>query len=334
MTIQLSNFATSTIADVGGIAAGDLALNVSAGDGALFPSISGSDYFYCVLVDTSGNREIIKVTARSTDAFTIERAQEGTSARAFAQDDKVELRLTAATLLAAARDLNGNSLILDADGDSVLVASTDDQIDIKPAGTTQVSIKTTGVDITDDLDVDGTANLDETDIDGNVDISGTVDIGASTTRRLAPTGTFVNNANGNPNISDTTIELIALGTGTWVEIGPTGAANVWGALNSVPADADWIEVRALFVGVTSSGASGTNGIYFYARKDGGSDSLGNDNRFAYCLTLADSGTGGARLHQTVTGKIPISSRKFEVLSAGDFTSNTITLVLVGWGFNP
>ena len=44
-----------TFANVGGIGSGDLSLDVSAGDGALFPSITGSQYFYCVLVDSSGN---------------------------------------------------------------------------------------------------------------------------------------------------------------------------------------------------------------------------------------------------------------------------------------
>jgi hypothetical protein len=97
------NFATSTIANVGGISDTDLSLDVQSGDGSLFDpdgDIDGSTaYIYVVLVDSSGNREIVKVTNIATDTLTIVRAQQGTSARAFSQDDKVELRATASSFL-------------------------------------------------------------------------------------------------------------------------------------------------------------------------------------------------------------------------------------------
>jgi len=80
------------------IASGDLALTVTGGDGALFPAPTGSDYFYATLIDTSNNLEIIKCTARTTDTLTIVRAQEGTTARAFAIGDRIELRITKAGL--------------------------------------------------------------------------------------------------------------------------------------------------------------------------------------------------------------------------------------------
>ena len=108
MDIQFTNFATSTIADAAGIAAGTLTVNVAAGTGALFPALTGSKYFYCVLIDSSGNREIVKVTARATDTFTIVRAQEGTTARAFALDDKIELRVTKGSLEAMALEIGAS----------------------------------------------------------------------------------------------------------------------------------------------------------------------------------------------------------------------------------
>lgn len=101
--ILFTNFATSTIANVGGIASGDTSVDVQAGDGALFPNPSGGDYFYLTLIDSSGNREIVKCTARSTDTLTIDRGEDGTSARAFSADDKIELRLNAAALEAFAQ---------------------------------------------------------------------------------------------------------------------------------------------------------------------------------------------------------------------------------------
>ena len=72
--------------------------SVTAGTGSLFPSISGSDYFYVTLMDSAGNLEIVKVTARSTDTFTVVRGQDGTTARAFSVNDIVELRITKAML--------------------------------------------------------------------------------------------------------------------------------------------------------------------------------------------------------------------------------------------
>jgi len=98
--IKWTNNASSTISDVGGIAAGDTSMTVDTGEGDLFPAVTAPHYFMVTLVDASGNREIVKVTARASgsDTFTIDRAEEGTIARAFAQGSAVELRVTAGSL--------------------------------------------------------------------------------------------------------------------------------------------------------------------------------------------------------------------------------------------
>ena len=80
---------------------GSLSFSVTASEGALFPSPSGSDYCYITLSDAAGNTEIVKVTSRSTDTFTIDasgRAQDGTSAQAWSIGDYVELCIPAAVL--------------------------------------------------------------------------------------------------------------------------------------------------------------------------------------------------------------------------------------------
>tara|TARA_R110000868_G_scaffold70933_6_gene208224 strand:+ start:1484 stop:2518 length:1035 start_codon:yes stop_codon:yes gene_type:complete len=94
--IQFTNFAVTTLAS--GINGSVTSLTVATGTGALFPTLAGAQYFYCVLADaaTGVTREVIKVTARSTDTFTVTRAQEGTTGQTYAIGDKVELRLTAA----------------------------------------------------------------------------------------------------------------------------------------------------------------------------------------------------------------------------------------------
>jgi hypothetical protein len=98
MAIKFSNNASAPLAS--GINNSVVALSVTTGQGNLFPTLSGSDYFYATLVDSSNNIEVIKVTARSGDSMTIVRAQDGTTARSYAAGDKIEVRVTAAGLAA------------------------------------------------------------------------------------------------------------------------------------------------------------------------------------------------------------------------------------------
>ena len=98
MAIKFANNATATLAS--GITNTQTTLSVSTGQGALFPALTGGDYFYATLVDSSNNLEVIKVTGRTGDAFTIVRGQDSTTARSFASGDKVEVRLSASGLAA------------------------------------------------------------------------------------------------------------------------------------------------------------------------------------------------------------------------------------------
>jgi hypothetical protein len=96
MTIKVTNNAYSTLA--GSITDVATTLAVQAGHGARFPSLSAGEYFYATLIDSSNNLEIIKVTARSTDSFTMTRGAEGTTNRAYTSGDRIELRITAGTI--------------------------------------------------------------------------------------------------------------------------------------------------------------------------------------------------------------------------------------------
>ncbi len=96
MAVQFTNNAQGTLS--AGITNVATSLILNAGQGALFPALSGSDYFYATLADASNNLEIVKCTARAADTLTIVRGQEGTTARAYALNDKVEVRITAAGL--------------------------------------------------------------------------------------------------------------------------------------------------------------------------------------------------------------------------------------------
>lgn len=98
MTYQAKNNAYSTLA--GSLTNVATTLTVQAGHGDRFPVIAAPDYTVITLEDSSGNREVLKVTARTgaADTMTIARAQEGTTARAWAAGDSVELRMTAAEI--------------------------------------------------------------------------------------------------------------------------------------------------------------------------------------------------------------------------------------------
>lgn len=77
--------------------------SMTVANGAVFPALAGGDYFTVTLYtfDTNENEtgwEIVKVTARTGNVLSATRAQEGTTAIAWAAGTRVELRLTAATL--------------------------------------------------------------------------------------------------------------------------------------------------------------------------------------------------------------------------------------------
>lgn len=96
MVMKFTNNATSTLAS--SINSSVTSLSVATGQGALFPTLGGGDYFYCTLANVAGTVEIIKVTARTSDTFTIVRGQDGTTGASWTAGDKVELRLVAASL--------------------------------------------------------------------------------------------------------------------------------------------------------------------------------------------------------------------------------------------
>lgn len=92
--LKKKNNAKSTITD-NPLTSGATTCNVQTGDGAKFPDAP----FHVTLYSTDpASGEIVKVTAKSTDQFTIERAKEGTTAQEWPQGTKLELLITAKLL--------------------------------------------------------------------------------------------------------------------------------------------------------------------------------------------------------------------------------------------
>lgn len=98
--VKFANNAVSRLA--GNITNIATTLTITPGDGAKFPALGAGEYFPATLVKADGTLEIVKVTARSTDTLTIERAIEPVggvqTAHSFSAGDKIELRMTAGSL--------------------------------------------------------------------------------------------------------------------------------------------------------------------------------------------------------------------------------------------
>jgi hypothetical protein len=97
---KFSNGASSLLAS--SISDTDLAIQVAAGFGALFPNPGAQEYFVVTLVNAAGDREVVKITSRTTDILTVPpggRGQEGTSASSWTGGlTRVECRMTAGSL--------------------------------------------------------------------------------------------------------------------------------------------------------------------------------------------------------------------------------------------
>ena len=134
MGVKVTNNAFGTIS--AGISTSDTTIVLDSGQGARFPSLSSGDFFFGTLVDTSNNLEVVKVTARSTDSMTVTRAQDNTTARAFAIGDRFELRPTAALFEAIKDEASVDGIDSSADATAITINSSE-----------QVGIKTTSPDV-------------------------------------------------------------------------------------------------------------------------------------------------------------------------------------------
>lgn len=84
----IKNLALATIVTAPSPDTSGTSLVVDSGQGARFPTPSTDGYFYATAfpadeVPHIGNAEVVRVTAKSTDTFTIVRAQRGTTAKAI-----------------------------------------------------------------------------------------------------------------------------------------------------------------------------------------------------------------------------------------------------------
>ena len=99
LSLLAANNAQTVLA--AGISSTATSLTVNTGTGTLFPSpATGTSFFKLTIIDaaTGTLTEIVHVTARNGDVFTIQRGQEGTVPRAWSANDIAANMMTAGTL--------------------------------------------------------------------------------------------------------------------------------------------------------------------------------------------------------------------------------------------
>lgn len=251
--ILFTNNASSLVADVGGISDVDTSVTVTTGDGAEFPDPTDPDYFMATLVDVSGNREIVQVTARSTDTMTIVRAQEGTSARVYAQGSILSHRLTAGVLEVLAIgnipniDLYGGleDAVLDIGATVTTVLCNTTQTIITdttvPATLTILALQECSLEPANTK----TLTMDSTPLAGDYSITG----GAGTVTFAGPGivwSAWTGGADAvpvSPRASTTTLGFVELATGQNIFSNPgfglwTNSENLYTTAGTVPANND------------------------------------------------------------------------------------------------
>ena len=227
---------------VAGISSVSLSLQIAAGDGMKFPNPTGGDFFLVTLSKvTSGieaSVEIIKVTARATDVFTIVRAQEGTTALAYAEGDFVSLRVTAGLI---------NST--EAHKDSVS----------NPHAVTKAQV---GLGNVPNLAFSGSNTGDQTTITGNAGSATTLSAGADRTKLDAITGTNTGDETGSTirtKLGVTTLSGSNTGDQTIPTTLPASDVYSWAKAATKPSYTA-AEVGAQVAGTYATGTGSASGV--------------------------------------------------------------------------
>lgn len=98
-----ANFAYSTVATAPSPATTGTSLILAVGEGVRFPDPASVGAYNCTIwpvgsLPTTANAEIVRVTAKSTDTLTIDREEEGSTARTVIVGDQIAMTITKKTL--------------------------------------------------------------------------------------------------------------------------------------------------------------------------------------------------------------------------------------------
>ena len=266
MTVKLKNNVVGYLSAA--ISAADLSFDLQAGNGANFPSLGSGEYFYATLVGSGGAVEIVKVTARSTDTFTVVRGQDDTTAASFAASSRVELRVTALSVLDAASDAANAILplgasdvsIVDAGGyytGSTVEAALQETALAENITLTDTGGYYTGTDVDTALQEVGASLATKLALDGSSTMTGAIK--AANGSAASPSITFGSDTNtGFYRKAADTIGVATNGVEV-LEISPTGTNIVpTGVMMPYVAGTSptgWVRANGQTIGDASSGAT-------------------------------------------------------------------------------
>jgi hypothetical protein len=227
--IKFTNFAHTTLA--AGITDTDVTISVAGGQGNRFPVIGTLEYFYATLENAALQREIVKVTARSADTFTVVRGQDNTTAASWNAGDTLALRLNAAAIEDALSEVaTGTVSIKRFSGDGVTTAF---MLDDAPAVSQNVDVFIGGVyQNHDTFTVSGvTVTFTEAPTEGtnNIETRVYLPVGVGSTNASLVTYTPAGTGAVATNVQSKLREFVSV-----LNFGadPTGAVNATAAFNS------------------------------------------------------------------------------------------------------
>lgn len=176
MAVKYSNNATTTLPG----AITNSATSITVTDASTFPAIASPDYAYLTFASATAT-EVVKCTNRTGNVLTVIRAQEGTTASAFATDDRVELRLTSAMLtdVLAETVANAATSAANAATSEANAAASYDNFDDRWLG---AKASNPTLDNDGNALIDGTAYFNTTD-----NVLMVYDLGNTTWKRTTPT---------------------------------------------------------------------------------------------------------------------------------------------------
>jgi hypothetical protein len=163
--------------------------------------------------------------------------------------------------------------------------------------------------------------------------------GGDETLTVAVKSKFASNVNGNPNISDTQIDVMATVTMSNTEtFGPTGASvdHEWTALDDVPIDVDWVELTIYSIGKILTGtpnADMSQNVYAFS----GSGSPGILNMISMCTAVVnadgDAGAGSVSSRKVSVSAGVIFKLRWSTTFYAGGTPSIIRMMLTGYGYN-
>jgi hypothetical protein len=282
-------------------------LSITAGTGGRFPAPTTPDYFYATLTDPSGEIEVVRVTARSTDTMTVVRGQDGTTARAWGVNAAFELRVNRAMLDDFKTDTRAGNA---ATATALQTARTIGGVSFN--GTTNINLP--GVNIAGNQNTTGNAatattlqtarTINGTSFNGSANIT-TANWG--TARTLSFTGDVTGSASVNGSANVATAMTLANSGVTAASYGgnnsiPSLTVDAKGrvtAASTVTPSGTWaISISGSSASTTGNAATVTNGVYTT-----GDQTIGGSKTFSSPIrppASAQSWIGGHRGNSAVS----------------------------------